>query len=79
LVVVLLNAASIMAFILVGWLRPSDASLWMLLVLPTLATVGQLPLPSAEPGTVRLLARVSLAILVTVSFTTSMSVALLMS
>ena len=77
--VVVLNAVSIVALVLVSWLHPSDASLWLLVFLPALATVGQLALRSAEPGTGSLLARVALAILATVSLTTSMSVALLLS
>ena len=75
--VVALNLVSLGALTQVSWLGPLDARHTTMLLVPLLATLGQLPLSPSEPGSKKLLARVFLAILVTVSLMLTCSVALL--
>lgn len=77
--VVLLNAASLAAFVLVGWLGLGEPRLWLLGAVPAVAIAGQGLLGPAEPGSTRLLASVALAVLTTVGLTLAMALVLLLS
>lgn len=73
-----LNAVSIVAFTQVDWPGSAVGPAVVLLLIPTLANLAQLPLGLGEPGSRTLLIQVLLAILVTVSLMISISVALFM-
>jgi 1,4-dihydroxy-2-naphthoate octaprenyltransferase len=76
LLVVALNFVSLGALTRVSGLVFANGYVLAILLVPTLANLAQLALAGSEPGSRQLLARVSLAILVTVSLVVQMSVVL---
>ena len=75
-VIVLLNLASIGAFLVVGWLPLGNLTNLWILALPTAATVAQLAFFGSKPGSTRLTVLVALAVFSTLSLMGSLSVAL---
>lgn len=74
LLIVTLNFVSVAALSKMEWFRPGDHRFHLLLLALTVANLAQLLLRSDEPGTVWLTLRVFLAVLITISLMTAMTV-----
>ncbi|MBW2218969.1 MAG: prenyltransferase [Deltaproteobacteria bacterium] len=71
-----LNIISIVVFPFVSWLPPGDIQIYMILLIPVLASVSQFFFINSNPGSLKLTIFIFLAVLITLSFMGGMAISL---